>query len=68
MDTTKYKTNIKCAACIAKVTPYLDEVVGPQKWEVDITNPSKIMTVTGNSSEDSINEALKKVGYHVERI
>ncbi len=68
METTKYKTNIKCDACIAKVTPALNEAVGATHWQVDITNPAKILSVEGNSTEAKIKEALGKVGYKAERI
>jgi copper chaperone CopZ len=68
MDTTKYKTNIKCASCIAKVTPFLDKAIGAGNWEVDISNPSKVLTVSEPSSAKEINEVLRNVGYHVERI
>jgi len=68
MATTKYKTNIKCASCIAKVTPYLDKAIGIGKWEVDITDPSRVLTVSEPSSEKEINEVLRNVGYQVEKI
>ena len=68
METTKFKTNIKCDACIAKVTPALNEAVGATHWKVDITNPAKILTVEGETSEAKIKEALEKVGYKAEQI
>ena len=68
METTKFKTNIKCDACIAKVTPALNEAVGPTHWQVDIKNPAKILTVEGDATEAKINEALTRVGYKAEKI
>ena len=68
METTKFKTNIKCDACIEKVTPSLNEAVGANHWHVDITNPSKILSVEGENMEAKIKEALEKVGYKAERI
>jgi len=68
METSKFKTNIKCAGCIAKVTPYLDETLGQGHWEVDIEDPSKLLTVTGEISESKIQDALKKAGYKAEKL
>ena len=65
---SKFKTNIKCAGCIAKVTPYLNETLGPGNWEVDIEDPSKVLTVTGEESEEKIQKALKKAGYKAEKL
>lgn len=64
----KYKTNIKCAACIEKVTPLLNEAVGEGNWDVDITNPAKVLTVESEKSEQQINEALNVKGYKAETI
>lgn len=61
---TKFKSNIKCSACVAKVTPGLNEVVGEGKWKVDLTHPDRILTVE-DSSADKINSKLKEVGYSV---
>lgn len=66
MEATKFKTNIKCSACVDKVTPYLNEVVGEGNWEVDLTNPSRILTTSEEVSETEIKEALNKAGYKAE--
>lgn len=49
METIKFKTTIKCSGCVAKVTPFLNEALGEDNWEVDYNNPSKILTVVGLS-------------------
>lgn len=66
MDTTKFKTNIKCAACVANVTPFLNESIGENNWEVDYNNPSKILTVEGEKDNTKVIEALEKAGYKAE--
>jgi copper chaperone CopZ len=66
MEATKFKTNIKCSACVEKVTPYLDEVVGEGNWEVDLTNPSRTLSIAEDVSEAKINDALQKAGYKAE--
>jgi copper chaperone len=67
MEKTKFKTNIKCSACVAKVTPYLNEVVGENHWQVDLVDPARTLTVD-NSDDTKIVEALQKAGYKAERI
>jgi len=66
MEKTKFKTNIKCSACVDKVTPYLNEVVGEGNWEVDLNDPTRTLTTKEKVSETEINEALKKAGYKAE--
>jgi copper chaperone len=68
METTKFKSNIKCDACVVKVTQTLNETVGEGKWQVDVKNPSKVVTIEGEADADKINEALSKVGYRVEEL
>lgn len=68
METLKFKTDIKCSGCIAKVTPHLNETVGEGKWEVDLNNPAKTLSITGGSDEASIKEAVKKAGFKAERV
>ena len=68
METLKFKSNIKCSGCIAKVTPYLNETVGNGKWEVDLTDPSKVLTVKGEPDATKIVAAIEKAGYRAEKI
>jgi copper chaperone len=67
MKTLTFKTNIKCGGCIATVTPFLNNVAGIEKWEVDTTNPNKVLTVTGEIiTTESIETAIKQAGYNIE--
>ena len=68
METIKFKTTIKCSGCVANVTPFLNEALGENKWEVDITNPSKILTVSGEQDETKIIKAVEKAGYKAEKL
>lgn len=63
MKKQQFKTTIKCAACLAKVTPTLNEIVGEDKWSVDIQNPAKILTLENEVKETDLKEALEKIGY-----
>ena len=70
METLKFKTNIKCSGCVAKVTPHLnavEEMAG--KWQVDINNPDKILTVEKvNVPTAQIKEAVQKAGFSIEQV
>ena len=70
MNTLKFKTNIKCAGCIAQTTPYLNEAAGEKQWEVDINHPDKILTISTDGQTDSnmIIQVLKEAGYKAEQI
>jgi copper chaperone len=70
METLKFKTNIKCGGCIATVTPTLDTLEGVAKWEVDTTNPDKMLTVESDNrlTANDIIRALKTKGYNAEKI
>ena len=69
MKTLKFKTNIKCNNCIAKVKPFLDNKKNITEWNVDIDIPDKILTVTGEDlSENNIIETLEEAGYSALKI
>lgn len=68
MSELKLKTNIKCDACIAKVTPYLNEVAGKENWQVDLKDPARVLTVKTDVQSEQVIEALKKAGYKGETV
>jgi copper chaperone len=68
METMKFKTNIKCAACVAKVTSSLNETAGENKWAVDLSDPARILTISDSQDYQKIVEALQKVGYKAEKV
>lgn len=68
METIKFKTTIKCSGCVAKVTPFLDEALGEDNWEVDYNNPSKILTVVGENDKSKVIQAVEKAGYKAESL
>lgn len=69
MNKYQFKTNINCSGCVAKVTPALEKLEGIVSWEVDINNPSKILTVEGddNLSAKAVSDAVKTVGFNIEQ-
>lgn len=67
MKILTFTSNIACNGCVSKVKPFLDELEGVIKWEVDTENPQKILSVyTNELSADQINEAVIKAGYQLE--
>jgi copper chaperone len=69
MKTLKFKTNIKCEGCVAKVTPILNEKVGEDNWEVNIQTLEKTLTVVSDDAdENTVISAVKEAGFNAERI
>lgn len=69
METLKFNSTIKCTGCLTNVTPYLNEAVGANNWEVDLRNPNKVLTVqAAGVSAQQITDAVGKAGYTVEQI
>jgi len=70
MDALTFKTNIKCSGCIAKATPFLDQVAGKDNWEVDITNPDKILRIETEAavSASDVIKAVTDAGYKAEPV
>ena len=67
MKVLTFTSNIACNACVSKVKPFLDELDGITKWEVDVDNPQKILTVESEDlSAEQIQEAVVKAGYRLE--
>ncbi|CEA16869.1 hypothetical protein ING2E5B_2141 [Fermentimonas caenicola] len=65
----KFKTNINCSNCLAKLTPFLDKKVGKELWSVDIDNPDKILTVDSDDlTTDDIVKTVKRTGFEAEAI
>lgn len=68
MEALKFNTTIKCSGCVAKVTPHLNETVGEGNWEVDLTNPSKVLTIRENVDAGKVKEAVEKAGFRAEKV
>jgi copper chaperone len=73
MTTLKFKSNIKCTGCLAKVSPLLDAETSIEKWEVDIFTPAKVLTITTEETDvDKITKLVEdtvgKAGFIVEEI
>jgi len=68
-NTLKFKTNINCAGCVTKVTPFLDGETGIQSWEVDTTSSDKVLTVQVDGlSEEVVIQTVEKAGFKIESV
>ena len=67
MTKIQLKTNVKCGACVAAITPEMDKVA-PNSWQVDLSHPDRILTVEGDLSLAAVQKALENAGYKGETI
>jgi copper chaperone len=68
METMKFTTTMKCATCVAKATPHLNEAVGKENWTVDTANLSKILTVSGEQDQNRVIQAVEKAGFKAQMV
>ena len=69
METMKFKTNINCSNCVAKVTPFLDKKAGKGSWSVDTESDDKILTVDNNElTAEEIVKTIKRTGFEANPI
>lgn len=65
----KFKSDINCQNCVAKVKNTLDGLVSENAWKVDTENPAKILEVTNlEISAQYIINKLKRIGFTAEEI
>lgn len=69
MKQYQFKTNINCGGCVAKVTPVLNGNEEIKQWNVDTTNPNKVLTVaTDNLGEEEVKAIVAKAGFKAETL
>lgn len=69
MEIKHYQTNINCQNCIRAVRGFIEDVPNIDTWEVDTTNPDKILTVTGENIDwELLKEAVIDAGYDIREI
>jgi copper chaperone len=69
MKTLRFKSNIRCMGCVAQVSPALNNAEGIDKWNVDIHNPQKILTVeTDSLNATEVAHLVEKAGFRAEEI
>ncbi len=64
MKTQKFKTNIACGNCLAKVTPILDAESKINSWSVDLQSEDRILTVESDDiTSDEVFKTVLKAGF-----
>jgi copper chaperone CopZ len=67
MKTLHFNTNINCGNCIRAVTPTLNGEKAIESWQVDTANPNKVLTVTGNITEEQVLALVEEAGFKAEK-
>ena len=66
-QTLKFKTNINCSSCVAKVTPFLDAADGICQWDVDTTTRDKVLSVHSEGiTETELIKKVQEAGFKIE--
>jgi copper chaperone len=69
METLQFKTNINCGGCVAKVTPFVNQLEEVENWKVDTANPDKILIVSGEElSCELIQQKVQQAGFMIEQV
>jgi len=65
MSTLKFKTNINCTGCLSKVSPLMNKEKDIKKWDIDLNDENKILTVeTELHTAEEIKSIVAKAGFH----
>jgi hypothetical protein len=62
----RYKTDLRCGACVESVRPLLDAAPDVARWSADVSNPDKVLTVEGEGvTAERVDALIRPAGYHV---
>lgn len=66
--TLVFKTSMKCAGCVAAVTPGLDALQEVESWKADVSGAEKTLIVEAEETAvPKVVAALEKAGFKAER-
>lgn len=68
MNTLQFKTNAKCAQCIATIGQQLNTVLTSDQWSIELTKPLAILTVTADVEAGIIEELVRKAGFRCDPV
>lgn len=63
MPTQQFKTTINCANCLRAVTPALNAEPAITAWQVDTSNPDKVLTVTTDLPAAQVMALVEEAGF-----
>ncbi|MBX3452117.1 MAG: hypothetical protein KF777_21355 [Planctomycetaceae bacterium] len=62
----RYRTNLNCGKCVAKVATFLDDEPAIEEWSVDTNDSRKVLTVVGdNASRERVADLVSRGGFQV---
>jgi hypothetical protein len=62
----RYRTDLHCGACVARVGPLLDAAPDVTRWSADTTGPQAVLTVEGDDiTAERVDALIRPAGYHV---
>ena len=69
MNELRFKTNMMCDGCIAKVGPHLDKLTDRANWSVDLESADKVLSIRSNDlrAEDVL-DTVRQTGYQIEKL
>lgn len=65
MTAHRYKTDLRCGACVAHIKPLLDAAPDVARWSADVSDPNKVLTVEGDVTAERVGALIRPAGYHV---
>ena len=60
------KTSAKCAGCVAKIGEKLNQFLTPEQWNLDLSNPDKLLTINADVPAERVVEAVRAAGFKAE--
>ncbi len=62
----RYRTDLHCGACVARVRPLLDAAPDVERWTADTSGPQAVLTVEGEGiTAARVADLIRPAGYHV---
>ena len=69
MEVLVFKTNLRFKKQINAVTPYINNMQGIARWNVDLDDSDKILRIESvDLSPRSVEATLKQAGYYCEEL
>ncbi|MDX2303505.1 MAG: heavy-metal-associated domain-containing protein [Microscillaceae bacterium] len=63
-----FKTNIHCENCIKGISPFLNQEIEIESWQVDTAHEDKLLKIESDLDEQTLVEIIEKAGFKAELI
>lgn len=63
-----FKTNAKCAGCVAKIGEKLNHTPGIVEWSVDLADANKTLHIIASLTDDEIISLVSDAGFKAEKL